>query len=130
VIIESRDSRALSLEDRTLTASTAEADDLRLNPELGTPLPRLGVAFRKRPSLLRETPLTKRPRRKITRTREVREADGMPAEPDENVPGHAFPRQHLNWRVKDLDSVYLAKDGSIRCTVIWEPTVVAKTELA
>ena len=66
----------------------------------------------------RETPLTKRPRRKITRTRKAREADGMLAEPDENVLGHAFPRQNLNWRVKDLDSVHLAKDGSIRCTVI------------
>jgi hypothetical protein len=48
---------------------------------------------------------------------------------DENVPGHAFPRQHLNWRVKDLDSVHLAKDGSIQCTVIWELAVVAKVDL-
>jgi hypothetical protein len=133
--MESRESQVPSPEDRTPTAYTAEADDLRLEPELGTPLPQPGVASRKRSSPsddtrpLGETSLTKRPRRKITRTRKAREADGMPAEPDENVPGHAFPRQHLNWRVKDLDSVHLAKDGSIQCTVIWEPTVVAKTDL-
>jgi hypothetical protein len=51
------------------------------------------------------------------------------AAPDENIPGHAFRRQHLNWRVKDLKSVHLAKGGSIQCTVIWEPTVVAKADL-
>jgi hypothetical protein len=45
----------------------------------------------------------------------------MSAESDDwNVPGHAFPRQHMNWRVKDLDSVHLTKDGSIQYTVIWE----------
>ena len=79
---------------------------------------------------LGDTALSKRPRREITKTRKAREANGMSAEPgDGNVPGYAFPRQHLNWRVKDLNGVHLAKDGSIQCTVIWEPTVVAKTEL-
>jgi len=73
--------------------------------------------------------LSKRPRREITKTWKARDADRMVEPDDGNAPGYACPRQRLNWRVKDLDSVHLAKDGSIQCTVIWEPTVVAKTDL-
>jgi len=73
--------------------------------------------------------LSKRPRREITKTWKARDADRMVEPDDGNASGYACPRQRLNWRVKDLDSVHLAKDGSIQCTVIWEPTVVAKADL-
>jgi hypothetical protein len=89
-------------------------------PEPGTRRPQLILAYRKQSSLsddtypLGDAPLSKRPTCKITKTRKAREADRLSAESDDwNVLGYAFPRKRLNWRVKDLNSVHLAKNGSI-----------------
>jgi hypothetical protein len=101
-----------------------ETDDLRFEPEPGTSPPQPSLVSGKRSPPSDDThpldaPLSKRPRRKIVKTRKAREADGMSPELDDGIaPGHAFPHQHLNWRVKDLESVRLGKDGSIQCTVI------------
>jgi len=49
----------------------------------------------------------------------------------EKAVGHAFPRHYLDkaWRVEGLDGVYLAEDGSLRCVVRWERSVVAASDL-
>ena len=50
----------------------------------------------------------------------------------EKAAGQAFPRQYLEkaWRVEGLDGVYPAKDGSLRCFVRWERSVMAASDLA
>jgi hypothetical protein len=49
----------------------------------------------------------------------------------EKAVGHAFPRHYLHkaWRVEGLDGVYLAEDGSLRCGVRWECSVVVASDL-
>jgi len=119
----SKESQAPSPEDRTPTASPTK--DTRP----------LALSRKRSPSSdnntgpLRNSSFSKRPRRNIARTCRAGETDRMVEKDSENAPGYICSRQRLNWRVKDLDSVHLEKDGSIQCTVIWELTVVAKTDL-
>jgi hypothetical protein len=80
---------------------------------------------------LEDTPLPKRPRRSRVMTRkakEVKETSGrLDTHEKKETLRHAFPRYYRNkdWRVEDLDEVYLTEDGSLQCVVRWEPTVVA-----
>jgi hypothetical protein len=88
--------------------------------------------------LLRDDSHIKRPRRsrkpsaKAATVAVAKGSSDLPAAPSEKTAGHAFPRHYLDkaWRVEDLDDVYLAEDGSLRCIVIWQRSDVAATDLA
>lgn len=44
---------------------------------------------------------------------------------------HALPRhvRDKGWRVRDLEGLDLKEDGSLRCVVLWEPTIVDARDL-
>ncbi|KAF2183829.1 hypothetical protein K469DRAFT_689590 [Zopfia rhizophila CBS 207.26] len=74
-------------------------------------------------------PLTKRPRRSA-RAKEAEKTSVHLGSRGQKTLCHAFLFHYRDkdWRVDDLDDVYLAEDGSMQCAMRWEQSVVAESD--
>lgn len=122
--------------ERDGVSPSAQNEGRQEEPARSTPTsPNLPSQKRPGTSAGLDTPLPKRPRRSTRMTREkAKEAEKTLerlGSHGQKTLYHAYPRhfRDKDWRVEDLNDVFLAEDGSVQYVVRWEPSVVAEGAL-